>query len=115
MPPSIIYFEEGFSERDQYWYKKGKSEGLMEGSQALINLHAKIEMLKPNPIPIIIQSKEITSKRNLMSITQEMIDKAFDPKYFDGVCPFTDTGGECVTGCGTIEQCNKCLEKHKEK
>lgn len=63
MSSKIIYFEGGVTERDQYWYRKGKSEGFIEGSQALLDLYSKIEMLKLKSLPIILQSKEIISTK----------------------------------------------------
>lgn len=58
MSGSIVYIEEGVTERDRYWYIKGKREGFVEGSQALIELHSKIEMLKLNPDPSRVVNKE---------------------------------------------------------
>lgn len=65
MCPKITYFEEeGITERDQYWYRKGKSDGFLEGSKLLLDLNCKIEMLKLNPTPIIImQPVEIISTK----------------------------------------------------
>lgn len=54
MSSNIIYFENGITDRDQYWYSKGKSDGFREGSQTLLDLNCKIKMLSLKTIPIMM-------------------------------------------------------------